>query len=272
VDEPFERLGVGRRLLKSLLTDPIANYLPAPWLKGLLRFGKSELAAANWADPGGWQSMVISYDGRPTQIADRILVHGGTLSMALRNRLRLASGLLASLINDAQPPVRALCLGAGPGCIILRAMARAEVPCEATLVDLNADAFDYGRRLAGQYGLDDRVRYIQGDVRDVGKMLDSPPSVVKMIGICEYLDDPQIVEIATRLAEVMPPGAPIVMNNITHKHGSDRFCRRVLGLHMFHRSVEQLTALMRMAGFGRFSVHDEPLGVYSVIVGYRLEA
>ncbi|MFW6155274.1 MAG: SAM-dependent methyltransferase [Planctomycetota bacterium] len=272
MDNAFERLGAGRRLLKRLVTDPVGNHLPAPWLKGLLRLGKSDLAAANWADPGGWRSMVISYDGAPTQIADKILVHGGTLSMALRNRLRLASDLLARLINTAEPPVHALCLGAGPGCIILRAMARADVPCEATLVDLNADAFAYGRDLARGYGLSDRVRYVRGDVRDVGKMLDSPPSVVKMIGICEYLDDAQIVEIATRLADVLPPGAPIVMNNITHRHGSDRFCRRVLGLHMYHRSVEQLAALMTMAGFGRFSVHDEPLGVYSVIVGYRLEA
>jgi len=272
VDDQFERLGAARRLIKGVLTDPVGNYLPAPWLKGLLRLGKSELAAANWADPGGWRSMVISYDGRPTQIADKILVHGGTLSMALRNRLRLASRLLTSLINTAEPPARALCLGAGPGCIILRAMAQADVPCDATLVDLNANAFAYGRELARRYGLSERVRYVQGDVRDIGKMLDYPPSVVKMIGICEYLDDSQIVEIATRLAEVMPAGAPIVMNNITHKHGSDRFCRRVLGLHMNHRDVGQLTALMSMAGFGRFSVHDEPLGVYSVIVGYRLEA
>ncbi|NLF30857.1 MAG: methyltransferase domain-containing protein [Planctomycetes bacterium] len=272
MDDRFERLGLTRRLLKGLVTDPVSNYLPAEWLKGLLRYGKSEMAAANWADPGGWRSMVISYEGNPAQIADKILVHGGTLSMALRNRLRLASRLLTGLINTAEPPVHVLCLGAGPGSIILRAMAAADVPCEATMVDLNGDAFEYGRDLARRYNLSDRVRYIQGDVRDVGKMLDSPPSLVKMIGICEYLQDEQIVEIAVRLAEAMPPGAPIVMNNITLRHGSDRFCRRVLGLHMRHRSVEQLTALAGMAGFGRFSVHDEPLGVYSVIVGHRLEA
>ena len=150
-----------------------------------------------------------------------------------------------------------------------RAMADADVECDATMVDLNTDAIEFGRNLAAEYGLGDRVRFIEGDVCDVRKMLDYPPTVVKMIGICEYLTDEQVVCIASAVAEVMPAGAPIVFNNITRRHGSDRFCRRVLGLHMNYRSVEELTGLMGQAQFGDFEVHDEPLGVYSVVVGCR---
>lgn len=269
VNEPYERLSPLRAAAKRALVDPLANYLPPGLLKGLLRFGKSELAASNWADPGGWRSMVISYDGNPPKLADKILVSGGVMGMALRNRLRLASGLIRDLINAGAPPVHVLCLGAGPGQITLRAMAAAEVESEATLVDLNPDSFDYGRDLAASYGLTEKVRYIHGDVNDVRKMLDNPPAVVKMIGICEYLTDEQITDIVAAVAEVMPAGAPIVFNNITHKHGNDRFFRRVLGLHMVHRSVEELSDLMARAGFGDFEVHPEPLGVYNVIVGRR---
>ena len=269
MEEAFEQFGALRWLLKGLLTDPIANYFPAGWLRGLLRFGKSELAAANWADPGGWRSMVISYEGNPRQWADRILVGAGAVSVALRNRLRLASSLLTEQINNSAPPVHVLCLGAGPGQAILRAMRQATVASCATLVDLNADAFAFGRNLAAHLGLLDRVSFVQGDVRDIARHLAVPPGIVKMVGICEHLTDEQVVSIATAAAEVMPAGAPIVFNNITRRHGNDRFLRRVFGVHMTYRSAVELMALMQSAGFGDFRVHAEPLGVYNVMVGYR---
>jgi SAM-dependent methyltransferase len=269
-DIPFERVGLMRRLLKTVLINPVGNYLPAGMLKAMLRFGRSELAAANWADPGGWRSMVISYNGRCRQIADKILVRGGSMAIALRNRRRLAGRLIARLIDQAErEPVEVLCLGAGPGLIIMDALAQARRSAHATLVDLSGDAFDYGRELADRAGLSDRVRFIRGDVRDVRNMLDRPPDLVKMLGICEYLDDEHIVHIARAVAEVMLPGSAIVFNSLSRRHGTDRFFRRVFGLHMIHRSVHQLQEMMREAGFEGFVSIPEPLGVYHVIVGRK---
>ena len=269
MDETFERLSPLRRAVKRVLVDPLVNYMPAAWMRGILRVTKSELAAANWTDPGGWKSMVISYHGKPTQYADKMLVNAGVMSMALRNRLRLGGRILRDLIDSLPEPVHVLCLGAGPGQTIVRAMVAASATCDATLVDLNSDAFDFGRELAARHGLGERVRFIEGDVRNVRDMLGYPPAVVKMLGICEYLTDDEVLDIARAVAEVMPPGAAIVFNNITRRHGNDRFFRRVLGLHMIHRSVDHLSGIMRQAGFDDFEVHDEPLGVYSVIVGRR---
>jgi len=272
MDDEFERLGPFRKAIKVGLIDPLANYLPASWLRALLRYGQSELAAANWTEPGGWRSMVISYGDRPRQLADRILVGSGTVSMALRNRFRLATRIIREIIDSSCPTVHVLCLGAGPGQIILHAMASASVFSKATLVDRNTEPFAFGRESAAKQGLAERVRFIEGDVRDksdVSRILDHAPDMVKMIGICEYLTDGQIVETAGAVAAVMPSGAPIVFNNITRRHGSDRFLSRVLGLQLTYRSEEELTALMRRAGFGGFEVHAEPLGVYNVIVGRR---
>jgi hypothetical protein len=270
-DIEFERCGLLKRVLKTVLVDPVANYAPAGWLRGLLRFSKSELAAANWADPGGWRSMVISYEGHPSQIADKVLVRGGTMAMALRNRKRLAGRVLAGLIDDSQEwPVHVLCLGAGPGHIITDAMAQAKRHSFATLVDLNSDAFEYGQRIAEEKGVGDQVRFIEGDARHVREMLEYPPHMVKMIGICEYLTDGQITDIASAVAEVMPPGAPIVFNSLSKAHKCDRFFRRVFGLHMNHRSPEELQELMGLGAFGDFVSIREPLGVYHVVVGRRL--
>jgi hypothetical protein len=267
-DIEFERPGAAVRLAKTLLLNPLANYLPARLLRWLLREGRSELALANWRDPGGWRSMVISYQGDPGNDWDRLLVRGGTIPMALRNRRKLAACLLARLLDAAaHRPAHALCLGAGPGHIISDAMCQARPDCRATLVDLSADAFDYGRRLAEGKGLFDRVRFVQGDVREV--TLDDRVDVVKMIGICEYLADEQVVGIARALAKIMPPGAPVVFNSLSRRHGTDRFFRRVFGLHMIHRTPAQLQALFAAAGFGEFTTTPEPLGVYHVVVGKR---
>ncbi len=266
----FETFSPLKRAFKRAIVNPLANYLPAGLTKAILRFGKSELAAANWADPGGWRSMVISYNGRCEQIADKILVKAGTVPTALRNRKRLAAHLLAELIDsDGSESTHVLCLGAGPGQIITEAMSQAKTVAHATLVDLNSDSFDFGRQMADERGLSERVRFIQADVRDLHEYLHDPPHVVKMMGICEYLDDEQIVTIARAAADVMPDGSPIVFNSISKSHGTDRFFRRVFGLHMNHRSGGELAGLMRQAGFGNFLAYREPLGVYHVIIGRK---
>ena len=266
----FERLSPLRRRLRGLFTESVANYTPAAVLRALLRFAKSELAASNWANPGGWRSMVLSYQPRPRQVADRIMVRC-TMPMALRNRRRLAAHLLAQRI-DASPqrPVHVLCLGAGPGTIILDALSLANAPAHATLVDLSSDAFDFGLRQAAQRGLADKVRYIQADIRDLSGYLDPPPHVVKMIGICEYLSDEQIVAIARAAAGLMAEGTSILFNSMSRAHGTDRFLRRVFGLHMNHRTPAHLQGLLARAGFGRFVTHPEPLGVFHVIVGRKV--
>lgn len=270
----FERISPLRRVIKACLVNPLANYLPAGVVKGILRFGKSELATSNWKDPGGWRSMVISYEGNPRQFADKILVNAGTMSMALRNRRKLAAAILANLMNKANgQPVHVLCLGAGPGHIITDAMKQAHSNVNATLIDLSSDAFDYGRSLASRNGLADRVQYIKGDVCNLPSLL-GPCKVdlVKMLGICEYLSDSQIVEIVQAVSARMPADSHIVFNTLSLAHGTDRFFRRVFGLNMIHRNAKQLQALIAQGGIGQFEVVPEPLGVYHVVTGKKLQS
>ena len=53
-DIEFERVGPVRKIMRKLVVNPLVNYLPAGFTKFILRHFKSELAAANWEDPGGW--------------------------------------------------------------------------------------------------------------------------------------------------------------------------------------------------------------------------
>lgn len=269
-DLDFETLSPAARAVKKCVLNPLANYLPAKWFKNWLADGQSELALANWRDPGGWRSMVISYENDPEKTWDRLLVKGGTIPMALRNRRKLAGRLIARLLDQADHrPAHVLALGAGPGIITADALGQVAKPAHATLVDISSDAFDYGRRLAEEKGLADRMNYIQADVREVRDQLTDRVDVVKMIGICEYLTDEQIVSIAEALADICPAGSAVVFNSISRKHGTDRFFRRVFGLNMIHRSPAELQALLAPAGYTDFEPFDEPLGVYTVVVGRK---
>ena len=266
----FEKPGPIRRALRAAVFSPFANYTPPGMMKAMLRLSKSELAAANWVDPGGWRSMRISYDAKPRQWADKLLVGMGAMPMALRNRRRLAGAWLARLIDaiDAES-VHVVGLGAGPGQITIDALLSAKSRAHATLIDRSAEAFEHGRGLADEAGLSDRVEYIQGDVVDIEEILDDPPDVVTMLGLCEHLTDEQIVSIATAMGRVMPSGAAILVNSLSKAHGTDRFFRRVFGLHMIYRTADEIRELMASAGFVDFVSHREPLGVYHVLVGHR---
>ncbi|HUU99041.1 MAG TPA: class I SAM-dependent methyltransferase family protein, partial [Phycisphaerae bacterium] len=214
--------------------------------------------------------MVISYDDAPKQIVDKILVGSGSLAIALRNRRRLGARILAGLIDTCDHnPAHVLCLGAGPGRTILEAMRNCRREVHATLVDLSPTAFEHGRVLAAHAGLTDKVKYIVGDVRDLKKLVHERPHIVKMLGILEYLTDEQISDMIAAASAVMPGGSYIVYNNISKAHGSDRFLRRVFGLHMIHRSTAQLEGLMSAAGMTDFVSIPEPLGVYHVVVARK---
>ena len=267
----FEALSTPMRIIRNVLINPIANFLPAGISKALLKFGKSQLAEANWTEPGGWKSMVISYNGQCKQIADRILVKAGTVPKALRNRKRLVIWILSKLINQGHlkyPHI--LCLGAGPGLTVIEAISQARLPVRATLVDLNDEPFEHGMRIAKQYGVHNRVRFIKADVREIEKYLHEPPGIVEMIGLCEYLQDDQIAMIVRAVAQLMPLDASIIFNSVYPSHGVDRFLRRVFGLRMIYRSTERLCQLMQQAGFGEFQAYAEPMNVYEVCIGKKI--
>jgi SAM-dependent methyltransferase len=272
-DLELERSGPVRRILKRHIVNPFANYCPAVIQRAFFHVTRSELASASWSDPGGWRSMVISYEDCPPRLADKLLVRLGTMPMALRNRRRLAARIIARLIDATDhEPVEVLCLGAGPGHIICDALRECRRKAHATLVDLSSEAFDYGRRLAAEAAACHEVRFVQGDVREVSRMLDRPPDVVKMLGICEYLSDDRVIDITRTVAEVMPAGSFIVLNSLTKAHGTNRFFRRVMRLRMVHREPDEVRALVAAAGFTDFVTLAEPLGVYHVIIGRKAQA
>ena len=88
----------------------------------------------------------------------------------------------------------------------------------------------------------------------------------------KLIEDEQLIGIAHALQKLMPNGSALVFNSISTSHGTDRFFRRVFGLHMIHRTPEQLQALFSQAGFGEYTTFDEPLGVYHVCIARMMHS
>ncbi|MDD4889587.1 MAG: class I SAM-dependent methyltransferase family protein [Phycisphaerae bacterium] len=266
----YERIGPVGKVFKKAVTDPLVNFvLPSGFIRWVLRITKSEMAEASWSDPGGWKSMVLSYrDDMPPQIADRFLIKLGSMPIALRNRRKLCVEIMSRMIRDrAGQRTNIVCLGAGPGMIVLDAMDRSEhKDCHAYLMDLNPDSFEFGRDLAKSKELDARVQFIHGNVKDYRTLCPAQPHIVKMIGILEYLPDAIVSDIVKAISEVMPPGGQLIANSLTRRHGTDRFFRRVFDLHMIHRSADCVRKLLADSGIATDHVFTEPLGVYDVLV------
>jgi SAM-dependent methyltransferase len=212
---------------------------------------------------------VLSYrEEKPPQVADRLLIKLGSVPIALRNRKRLVVEIFTRILNAREgQTTNIVALGAGPGLNTLEAMARSGHPdAHAWMIDLNPDSFDYGREQAEQLGIRDRVKYVEGDVTDYRKLIDAQPHLVEMIGICEYLPDETVIDIARAIGDVMPSGCYLVANSISYRHGTDRFFRRVFDLNMAHRTPKRISEMLAEGGIETLHVVPEPLGVYHVLI------
>jgi hypothetical protein len=274
LDEEFERISPLKRAVKTVFVNPWINHLvPRRALKEFLQNSKCRLLHRSFKDPGGWKSMCVAYErGQPLGLIDKLVCDMGMFPMGLRNRKRLVSRILAGLF-DSYPDneiVNVVEVAAGCGHNVQEAMKLARhKKVHAHCIDLDDEAFGYGRYMARGHGHSDRVNFIAGDVRNMSQLIQVKPNIATTIGILEYLTDEQILDILQVLHDEMPAGASIVANSIYNAHGTDRFLRTILNLHITYRTTEEVKRLMVRAGLADFSVAAEPLGVYTIITGHK---
>ena len=268
----FERIGKASRIVKEYLLNPIINYLVPTWfLKFFLRRSKSELLKECLVRPGGWMSMELSYDTEKEckDWLDALVMRWGAMPMALRNRKKLVSRILAGLIREyaAKGHVKVLGIGAGPSRNLLSAVILAgETNVSATCIDLDAEAFSFGKKIWKESGIAvDSVVFLEGDAADLTRKIHIVPQIVKLVGILEYLDDASVNRLLQVAHDCLQEGGSVVTHSVYPGHGVDPFMRRVFGLCLRYRTTEDLIGRLTRAGFGDFQTHSEPIGVYTVI-------
>ena len=274
----FETPSVMQRL-GYVLTNPGKNYLiPCPLLRALLKTSRSPLIAESFLRPGGWRSMEIVYkNAPPVDWMDRQAVPGNPITMAARNRRKIVIKRLTGLIrtHDSVGPVTLLGIGAGPGRLLQTAMFDSKIASSrmtAYLIDLDEDASPFGKARAENLGLLDRVQFIKGDAR---RIQDSLPGVgvniAKLVGIIEYLDDTQLVEMLNAVRTAMVPGGSLVTHGFVDKYGTGRFFARVFGLRHYQRNAEYLTSLLAKSGFRVIECEYELTGIHPIVTAVRVD-
>jgi len=267
----FEALTAGRRLFRNVFINPMINYvLPRSLLRRFL-CRRSPLVDACIREPGSWECMRLSYEPEaPQGTVDRMVQKYGSFPMALRNRKRLVSVILGDLISQYDRPVHIVGVAAGTGHNIMEGMLRApNTPSFAYLVDLSDGATSFGQQLAERLGLSGRTKFISGNALEIERYVEVPPDITVAVGILEYFTDEQTVELAKAMYRAAPAGGAFLANSITAAHGSDRFLRTVMGLHLNYRGPKALCQLLGQANYSGFTVRDEPLGIYSIVVGFK---
>ena len=211
----------------------------------------------------------------PVDLLDKQALRDNPISIASRNRWRIVTGKLAELISKygSEPRVVLLGVGAGPGRHIQAAIEQSRIEpsrVAAYLIDRDDDAFDFGRTLARRAGIGDCVHFIQGDARNIrGVLPQVAPHIVKLVGLVEYLNDAELLEMLQALRNIMAPGGSLVTHGLVDAYRTRRFLARVFDLHHHRRSAGQMESLLRTAGFRPVECLQEPTGIYPIITAVR---
>ena len=266
-----------RQRAACLLANPWKNFLlPAAWLRRRLQRSRSPLVAESFARPGGWRSMEIIYrNAEPVDWFDRQALRDNPISMAARNRCRIVTRKIADRITrcGTQAAVTLVGVGAGPGRHVQTAIVESGIDparISAYLIDLDDDAFEYGRALAARLEISRCVNFFQGDARRIREVLPAVAAdIIKVVGLAEYLSDAQFVELLLALREILVPGGSLITHGLVDVHGTGPFLARMFNLRHVQRNERQMRALLNSAGYRVVECVLEPVGVYPILTAVR---
>lgn len=268
----FEEIGSAQQLMRSI-TNPFLNHLiPVGVLKWFMRRSKSPLVTEMFRWPGSWKSVEITYaNAAPVDWIDRLALRQNAMAIATRNRRKVIVKLLAEMLRrlDSSDGLNLLGIGAGPGLQMQEGIVAAGLPPERVsihVVDLDDNAFGYGLDQARKRGLEGRVRYVQGDARELSRLLPGVEfDLVKIVGLIEYLTDPDVITLFQTARNAMSWQGQFLTHGLIDRLRSGPFLRRTFGLNHHYRSGDDVARLLQAAGLRQIHTHLPPPGMFPVV-------
>ena len=261
--------------LTQRLVNPFKNYLiPPSILRLIFRVSKSELLAESQKKPGGWKAMEIIYrNAPPRDFFDKMAVTYSPFALEIRNRRVLVVDRLEKLIRRHGADGREVLLlgvGSGPGRKMQEAMAATDdMACRGVVIELDDEAFDYGRRLGEELGTAGRVEFIQGDAREIWHVLDHQPDIVELVGLFDYLDDTHARGLLEAMHEALAPGGSVLATSVSDVRHNAPFLKRMFGWDLHLRTGEELAGMMRDVGFDIAEIAHTPMEIYGIVTGRK---
>jgi hypothetical protein len=121
----------------------------------------------------------------------------------------------------------------------------------ATCVDLDEQALITGARRAESLGLQERMSFLFGNAvpSEAASLALGPHHLVYALGLCEYLDDDQVVAMLDLAYSTLLPGGRLVVTNLAPGHADQELMSNLLHWQAQHRSSDNLRALFARSRF-----------------------
>jgi hypothetical protein len=274
---PFRWLMVNqvrrRRAQKRTL---IVNHTLFDGLGGLCRNIKEGAAS--------WQALdiIYNYTGQGSFV-DWFWIGHMLNAQAVRNRKRIIVSELHKRCADiiaSRGSVKILSLASGSAQAVFEALAGLPPHAvEVLLIDFDRKAGPYALELAKRNGFEGRVTFKAGNLLKFERPImtgNFVPDIVEMAGLLDYLHDGEAVELIRKIRGVLPDHGMFVTCHI-HDNAERAFMTEIIGWGlddgkqrpMLYRTPQELTDLLRAAGFTIMTVFVEPHRIHSVVVAEK---
>lgn len=175
-------------------------------------------------------------------------------------------------------PVRIVDVAMGGGRYVLETMKQLqEIPTTALLRDYKQANINAVTRLAGELGLTDRVKIVQGDAFDRASLANITPKLTIAIvsGLYElYPSNEPVLNSLRGLADAIEPGGYLIYTNQPW-HPQVEFIARVLTNRegqpwiMRRRTQAEMDELVRTSGFEKVGMDIDAWGIFTVSLARR---
>lgn len=249
---------------------------------GMLEWRRDLVPSARALYPMQRPDRALLPSGRPLDEMARGIFLCSSDGIGIRTRAAVMRGLVAERARSAPAPAgeRPVWVSLACGAAVPVLDAAAAVPGDhfLHLVDLDADALAFARRLAGEQGLvegvdyavhrRDLVRSIVARDALVDEIGQGRAAVVDALGIFEYFSDASCVRLLRNAHRLLAPGGVLVVANMLSDRPHLAMNQRGVGWPGVRpRSVDEVLGLVAAAGLPteRTTVHLPADGVYAVV-------
>ncbi|MBI4040054.1 class I SAM-dependent methyltransferase family protein [Candidatus Daviesbacteria bacterium] len=207
----------------------------------------------------------------------RLFIENIHNAMAVRNRLRIVESTFTDYMSDAlaknEGDLNVLSVAAGSSRGIMESLkvlnGEGSARIKLRMVDSSRDALRDGSRLVKELGIEESVDFIRAHFLSFKRYLEEGyrPDFVEVVGLMDYLFDPQIIVLVSELREHMADGGMLLYSNIQQNDERD-FTHKIVGWpQMEYRTGYKLYDLALISGFveGNIDIVKEPLGIYNLI-------
>lgn len=226
----------------------------------------SDIVNESLKQPGSWRCLEIVYQNEPRTWLDYFFLNSRSARGA-RNRLQIMQEELYKCIGQRSHihnPVRLISFGSGPGHEILGCIEKfqSKVVVEATCIDRDPGALECGRSLATKKGLNNSIKYVQGNVLRINSPV-AKYDIGILSGLIDYFDFEVAVSVLKKVRDQLLPGGIVLIANMRRHYLASTMS--VLGnWNLVYREPEELTDILQESGYENIEGWLEPENVFCI--------